>query len=177
MSCRLTVVALLCCFACSSNRNPAGDLPPTIDARQVESPTDMAVPGVDLLGRVVDRDSDPVPSCMVVLCGVVEGNQVCNQTLTADDGSFAYHALRPGYTHMNLLPYLSPGLTAKLYGGLSAPLELPPPPAVEELPDIILPVVTETRDLEVSEGGLFAFGDWTLEIAPGSFSFPGLEST
>lgn len=133
-------------------------------------------PTLTLLGRVLDDTGAPVFKAMMVLCGNVDGLEVCLQRFTEDDGTFRYDDLRQGYTHLQVMPYAATAESGTRYAGVSFTTALPTPPAIHEWGDVVLPVIAETATLVVVDGGLLSLGPMTLEVEPGSASFPGLEA-
>jgi hypothetical protein len=130
------------------------------------------VVGMTLKGRVLDDAGAPVVGVMLVLCGNVDGAEVCNQEHTQADGMFLYQDLLPGYTHLQVLPYAASADAGKLYAGVSLAVALPSAPAEVQWEDIVLPVIQHTQTLVVATGGVLELGPWQLEVAPGAAAFP-----
>lgn len=127
-----------------------------------------------LTGRVLDETGAPVLSAMLVLCGQVEGLEVCLQQFATEDGTFQYDELLQGYTHLQVMPYAAIAETGLLYAGLSLVTDLPAPPATYDWGDIILPIIATTTTVVVATGGLYDFGPLSVELPPASASFPDL---
>jgi hypothetical protein len=144
-----------------------------------EAADDISVEGdvvetLTLIGRVLDETGAPVAKAMAVLCGTVEELAVCIQRFAADDGTFEYTELLQGYTHLQVMPYAAAAQSGLLYAGISFITDLPAPPAIYDWGDIVLPIITKTSELVVADGGTFDLGDLSLELMPGSASFPDL---
>jgi hypothetical protein len=127
-----------------------------------------------LKGRVLDETGAPVAKAMAVLCGTVEELAVCIQRFAGDDGTFEYTDLLQGYTHLQVMPYAAAAQSGLLYAGISFVTEFPAPPGTYDWGDIVLPIIAETDELVVAEGGTFDLEGLSLELAPGSATFPDL---
>jgi hypothetical protein len=139
-----------------------------------EIPGDL-VPGRSLTGRLVDEGGAPVPGAMLVLCGQNEGIELCNQQFSDDDGFFEYTGLSKGFDHLQILPYPSFHETGKPYCGLVLPIDLPLPGEPLDIGELRIPLAESTAPLNVADGGEVTHGPLTVQIPPGSISFPGLE--
>ncbi len=134
----------------------------------------LATETLTLTGRVLDETGEPVTKAMLVLCGEVEGLAVCIQQFAEDDGTFQYTELLQGYTHLQVMPHLAAAQSGLLYAGISFITDLPAPPATYDWGDIVLPIVEQTVNLVVADGGLLELGALSLELAPASANFPDL---
>jgi len=132
--------------------------------------------GAALTGRLVDTGGDSVPEAMLVLCGFVDGKEVCNQGFTGPNGLFTYSGLKEGFSHLNIMPYGSTRETGKLYGGLSLEVSLSPAPETTDLGEIVVPVIVDTQTVVAADGGIFIFEQVTVEVPAGSLAFPDLSA-
>jgi len=142
----------------------------------------VAGEGAFLSGRLVGSDGLPVPKAMLVLCGNLHGVEVCNQKFSTQDGSFEYENLEPGYSHLNIFPYMSAAATGKHYGGAALAVSTDcadatdsannPPSCEVALGDIPIPIAESTHHLVVADGTSFSQGPITVAIPPASLTFP-----
>ena len=174
----LLVVMLVAVQACGVAFGDSPDLTSAEDLPDSTTGTDEIAPVAGTLkGRIVDADGVPIAKAMLVLCGFVDGKEVCNQRKTEADGMFVYDDILPGYTHLQVLPYAASAESGILYSGLSLTLDLPAPPETEELGDLMLPAITSTTRLVVADGGdLELSGGLMLAIPGGATGFPGFEA-
>ncbi len=164
----LTLLFALACSPATSDSAP--------DAVDLVADETAPPPAVTFHGRIVDSQGDPVPKTMLVLCGNVEGKEVCNQQFSADDGTFRYEGLLPGYTHLQVVPHAASLQTGISYGGASLVVDLPEPPATVDQGDIVLPRIEAFQPVIVADGGTVELAPLTLEFTPASISFPGLDA-
>jgi hypothetical protein len=177
---RILITLLLATAACSTS----SDASDTADLTAAEvvpdgiATADEFAPVTGTLqGRIVDAAGSPIAKALLVLCGFVDGKEVCNQRKTEADGVFIYDDIVLGYTHLQVLPYAATADSGVLYAGLSLVLDLPPPPEAKDLGDFVLPAVEVTASLVVADGAeLNLAGGLVLSVPAGATGFPGFEA-
>lgn len=175
------------CSNAPDSLNPDGTADSVSDTAADGLPSDSpgeTTSGFSLVGRIVDEDGAPIPKAMLVLCGNLDGVELCNQQLSQQDGTFRYEGLSLGFDHLQVLPYPSFHETGKPYCGMVLPVALPVPdrnrtpagPGVElDLEDLEIPLAESTAPLSVTAGGDAACSSLSVHVQPDSLSFPGLE--
>lgn len=137
---------------------------------------DTAIPdGAVLKGRVVDSNEDPIPKPFMVLCGLVEGKDVCNNLKGDSDGTFTYVGLKTGYSHLQIITYQAEFLTGLPYSGANLIVDVASKDDVIDVGDIRIPLVTDLQELDSSKGGIIAQHGLELEVAEGGLLFPSGE--
>ncbi len=172
----ITVMAAFTCLVGAAGCGMAGadDAADFSDAAGSEDVARSAT--LTLIGRVLDDTGAPVARAMTVLCGNVEGVEVCLQRFSEDNGSFRYDDLLQGYTHLQVMPYAASADSGLLYAGASFVTDLPAPPAFHDWGDVVLPIISNPSVVLVADGGLLELDVLSLSLVPGSVSFPGLEA-
>jgi len=183
------VLLTLLTLGCSSGSKPDSFVPDLAADFVSDSPADLSpgdsvpgdatadasAPGAALSGRLLDEEGAPIPKVMLILCGNLDGVELCNQQFSGADGTFGFSGLSQGYNHLQVLPYPSFHETGKPYCGMVLPVELPALGDLLDLGDLGVPLAETTTPFVVATGGDVAFSRLSVHIQPDSLSFPGLE--
>jgi hypothetical protein len=131
--------------------------------------------GAVVKGRVVDSEEDVIPIPFLVLCGFVEGKEVCNNLKGEEDGTFAYVGLKTGYSHLQIMAFQAEMVTGLPYAGANIVVDVANEDDVIDLGDIRIPIVTDLAELSSAAGGTIGFHGVEVEIAPDALLFPSGE--
>lgn len=153
----------------------AGRTPETADDLGL-LPDDTAVPeGAVVKGRVIDSEEDPIPTPFLVLCGYVEGKDVCNNLKGEEDGTFAYVGLKSGYSHLQIMAFQAEMVTGLSYSGANIVVDVGSKQDVIDLGDVRIPIVTSLQEMASSQGGTMAMHGLELDVTADALLFPSGE--
>lgn len=168
----LTITLAL--VACNGEPDTDSDVDADTDTdtdTDTDADTDTDVDGVAFTGTIFDSDGSPV-AARVNMC-----EDVCYTVFSEQDGTFAFPAPLPR------VPYWYYVVPMDVYDDLSTtsvPLDLTDFPADADARDVVMPLVTQWRDLpsaaqplQLGPGLTITVGEGTIDRVDGSFSKVG----